>query len=71
MRSGPHSFDTLLEIIRAEFRQMPGMCLTRAQFRRLWHLDDELCDALTRRLLAEGYLGLDRLRRLHRRRATP
>jgi hypothetical protein len=70
MRPGPDSFDTLLEMIRAEFRQMPGLCLTRAQFRRLWHLDDELCDALTRRLLAEGYLGQDRLRRFHRPMST-
>ena len=64
------SFDTLLDIIRAEFREMPGMCLTRDQFRRLWHLDEELCDALTHRLLHDGYLGQDRLRRFRRQMLT-
>jgi hypothetical protein len=64
------SFDTLLEIIRAEFREMPGMCLTPDQFRRLWHLDEELCEALTHRLLDDGYLGLDGLRRLRRSMVT-
>ena len=61
-----HSFDTLLDIIRADFRETPGMCLTRDQFRRLWHLDQEQCDALTGRLLQEGYLERDDLQRLHR-----
>ena len=66
MLAPSQSLDALLNIIRAEFREMPGMCLTRDQFRRLWHLDEDLCDALTHRLLSEGYLGQDHLRRLHR-----
>lgn len=40
----------LLELIRAEYREMPGLCLTKHQFQRLWGLDaatrDTLLDAL-------------------------
>jgi hypothetical protein len=33
-----------LNIIRAEFLEMPGLVLTRSQFQRLWGLDSETCD---------------------------
>ena len=40
----------LLELVQAEYREMPGLCLTRSQFQRFWGLDvatrDELLDAL-------------------------
>jgi hypothetical protein len=48
--------DSLVRIIRAEFHEMPGMWLTRAQFRRLWHLSDADCDCLLRHLLGAGFL---------------
>ena len=43
-------------IIRAEFLEMPGMRLTRRQFRRLWNLNDIDCDRLVRRLIGAGFL---------------
>ena len=60
------SFDTLVQIVRAEFVEMPGMRLTVAQIRRLWHLDDEVCDQLTQHLIDDGFLTQDRKSRLHR-----
>jgi hypothetical protein len=50
------TFESLVRIIRAEFNEMPGMWLTRAQFRRLWHLTDADCDHLLRHFLGTGFL---------------
>jgi hypothetical protein len=50
------AFDGLVRIIRSEFDEMPGMWLTRAQFRRLWHLTEAECDRLLRHLLGSGFL---------------
>ena len=45
------SRDEILRRARAEYLEMPGLRLTRAQARRLWGLDDETCadvlDSLT------------------------
>jgi hypothetical protein len=35
-----------LHLIQAEYREMPGLNLTRAQMLRLWGLDPSECDAL-------------------------
>lgn len=35
-----------LQLIRAEYLEMPGLHLTREQMRRLWSLDVTTCDAL-------------------------
>ncbi len=70
----PHtvpSLDALLTIVHAEFLEMPGMRLTREQVRRLWHLDEELCDVVTRRLLQDRVVELDRRGRLHLPSVTP
>jgi len=42
--------------IRAEFMEMPGLALTRRQFKRLWILDAPLCDAVLDALLESGFL---------------
>ena len=62
--TGP-SRDALLHIIRAEYREMPCLRLSASQFRRLWHLDDALCEHVTATLLAEGFLGQDQDRRFY------
>ena len=46
----------LLQIIRSEYREIPGLHLTRAQARRLWGLDHETCDALLDTLVATRFL---------------
>jgi hypothetical protein len=55
----------LLDLISAEYREMPGLCLTKPQIQRLWRLDPTTCgsavDALVtaqilRRTVREGYV---------------
>jgi hypothetical protein len=48
--------DHLLRAIAGEYREMPGMRLTRAQFRRLWSLDSMECEDVLRELIARGDL---------------
>ena len=42
--------------IRAEYLEMPGLSLTRAQMRRLWPIEAPLCDAVVNALVASGFL---------------
>ena len=46
----------LLVRVQAEFLEMPGLRLTRAQARRLWALDNELCDAVLAALIEARFL---------------
>ena len=56
-RSSPNlDFVRLLEIVRGEFLEMPGLRLTRQQARRLWALDADTCDALLATLENSGFL---------------
>lgn len=45
-----------LRIIRAEYREFPGMQLTKAQVQRLWNLDPRTCTAVIHALVAERFL---------------
>ena len=45
-----------VERIRAEYLEMPGLCLTKEQMRRLWALDTDVCDATVDELVASGFL---------------
>ena len=47
---------TLLQRIKAEYREMPCLSLTKAQMRRLWALDDYVCDAVVDALTAAAVL---------------
>jgi hypothetical protein len=49
--------DTLLQRIRGEFREMPGLTLTLRQASRLWSLDPVACDTALRILVEERYLA--------------
>ena len=33
----------LLETVRAEYMEMPGLCLTMSQAARLWNIDQDTC----------------------------
>lgn len=46
----------LLQRIRAEFAEMPGLRLTRDQAMRLWSLPQETCDRLLGELERTGFL---------------
>jgi hypothetical protein len=43
---------TLLALIQAEYREMPGLSLTKRQAQRLWGLDQATCDVLLEALEA-------------------
>ena len=47
---------TLLEQIRGEFIEMPGLRLTLRQAMRLWNLDALTCDVALRTLVEDGFL---------------
>lgn len=44
------------QIVQAEYREMPGLQLTKAQVRRLWGLEEDTCDAVLAQLLATHVL---------------
>ena len=43
-------------MVQAEYRDMPGLHLTKTQIQRLWHLDDTACDAVLDTLVGQGFL---------------
>jgi hypothetical protein len=51
--------DHLLRAIASEYREMPGMRLTLAQFGRLWNLGAPDCEEVVRELIARGDLSED------------
>ncbi len=53
------TIDQILKRVRNEFLEMPGLRLTCAQARRLWHLDATTCDAILRRLVSARFLACD------------
>jgi hypothetical protein len=54
-----HDLNTsdLLRLIQAEYREIPGLKLTKAQARRLWDIDAHVCDDLFTALLASRFLA--------------
>jgi DNA-binding IclR family transcriptional regulator len=45
-----------LQLIQAEYLEMPGLSLTKPQVQRLWGLDRATCDALLARLEQARFL---------------
>jgi hypothetical protein len=45
-----------LDRIRSEYLEMPGLCLTVPQARRLWGFDHDVCSALLRSLVQTRFL---------------
>jgi hypothetical protein len=50
------SLELLIDRIRGEFREMPGLRLTIAQACRLWQVDPATCEAVLQTLLADRFL---------------
>jgi hypothetical protein len=46
----------VVQRIREEFREMPGLQLTPAQATRLWGLDHHICRAVIDALVASAFL---------------
>ena len=51
------SLHTLIDRIRAEFTELPGLKLTPAQACRLWQVDERECRTALATLIAEGFLA--------------
>jgi len=49
-------FVRLLDIVRGEFLEMPGLRLTKKQAQRLWAIDADTCEALLGALEASHFL---------------
>ena len=45
-----------LRLIEAEYKEMPGLSLSKAQMRRFWGLEPYLCDALVDALVTARVL---------------
>ena len=45
-----------VELMRAEYLEMPGLALTKKQARRLWGLDRETCDLLLDEMVSSRFL---------------
>jgi hypothetical protein len=45
-----------MDVIRAEYRDSPGLCLTQAQVKRLCSLDTSTCEAALFALVSAGIL---------------
>jgi hypothetical protein len=45
-----------LRLIQAEYLEMPGLQLTKAQVQRLWRLESPMCDTLLDALVAAEFL---------------
>lgn len=48
--------DTVVERVRAEFEEMPGMTLTMPQASRLFGLEEAFCLSIVERLVHAAYL---------------
>lgn len=46
----------LLDRIRGEYREMPGLQLTVAQASRLWQIDQPTCERVLAQLIHEDFL---------------
>ena len=51
-----HGNERLARRIRAEFLEMPGLCLTIEQAQRLWCLEPPTCKALLKSLIDSRFL---------------
>jgi len=48
--------DALLNRVKSEFLEMPGLCLTESQARRLWALDNQRCALVLKALVEARFL---------------
>lgn len=52
-----HAARDLLDRVRAEYREMPGLSLSQSQAARLWGLSTERCAGVLEMLIAQGELS--------------
>jgi hypothetical protein len=56
MPSGEATLTNWFRIVRAEYLEMPGLCLTALEGERLWGIDSTACEALLDALVRTGFL---------------
>jgi hypothetical protein len=56
MTADQSSVQDWMRLIRAEYLEMPGLHLTKAQIQRLWRLESPMCDTLLDALVAAEFL---------------
>lgn len=56
MPSGEATLTKWLQIVRAEYLEMPGLHLSVPEGQRLWGMDATTCEALLDALVRTGYL---------------
>jgi hypothetical protein len=57
--AAPCRFD-LVTLIRSEYLEMPGLCLTLPQAAKLWNVDDKSCSSALEALTRQGFLYCSR-----------
>ena len=57
MKDTSRGVQDLVRRVRGEFLEMPGLRLTMQQARRLWRLDETVCDAVLAALVDAHFLG--------------
>ena len=58
MKESSRGVQDLVRRIRGEFMEMPGLRLTVEQARRLWRLDNTVCDAVLSALVDAHFLAI-------------
>ena len=53
---GDTTIEDWIQLIRAEYLEIPGLQLTKSQVQRLWGLDGGMCEALLTALVDRGFL---------------
>jgi hypothetical protein len=56
MTVGQAAVSEWILIVRGEYQEVPGLCLTKPQVKRLWGLDESTCDALLDELIQHRFL---------------
>ena len=56
MQVTPKSTTDWSRVIQAEYREIPGLHLTKSQVRRLWGLDPQTCDEVLNTLIDAAIL---------------
>lgn len=52
----PEDLGKIVERVRSEFNEMPGMQLTEAQAARLWGLEPTACRGVVEQLVGDAFL---------------
>jgi hypothetical protein len=56
MAGESNTIPKLIQLIKSEYHEVPGLNLTKPQMQRLWGFDADMCDALVDALVASRVL---------------